>query len=85
MTQSQKRNSMKKILTSNKSKAIFRIVCTLIIIMAITAIKAHAQPTDPGNDPDNAPIDGGLSLLIAGGVGYGIKRAKEKRNKENNK
>ncbi len=37
--------------------------------------------TDPGSDPDSAPIDGGLSLLIAGGVGYGVKRAREKRKK----
>jgi hypothetical protein len=27
------------------------------------------------------PIDGGLSLLIAAGVGYGAKKIKEKRNK----
>jgi len=54
------------------------MVCTLIIIIAITAIKAHAQPSDPGggSDPDSAPIDGGLSLLVAGGVGYGIKKAR---------
>ena len=50
-----------------------------IIIIAITSIKAHAQITDPGSDPDSAPIDGGLSLLIAGGVGYGIKKVRERR------
>jgi len=32
-------------------------------------------------DPDNAPIDGGLSLLIAGGIGYAAKKIKEKRQK----
>ena len=72
---------MKKIITSNKTKAILRVLCMLIIIIAITSIKAHAQITDPGSDPDSAPIDGGLSLLIAGGVGYGVKRAREKRKK----
>ena len=72
---------MKKIITSNKTKAILRVLCMLIIIIAITSIKAHAQITDPGSDPDSAPIDGGLSLLIAGGVGYGVKKAREKRKK----
>ena len=36
--------------------------------------------------PPAAPIDGGLSLLIAAGAGYGVKKLREKRNKqENNK
>ena len=48
-------------------------------ILAITAIKVYAQgPSSPGGDVD-APIDGGLSLLIAGGVGYGIKKVRSKR------
>jgi len=40
----------------------------------------YAQLVDPGDDPD-IPIDGGLSLLIAAGVGYGIKKAKDQRRK----
>ena len=70
---------MKKIISSNTTKAILRVLCMFIIIIAITSIKAHAQITDPGSDPDSAPIDGGLSLLIAGGVGYGIKKVRERR------
>ena len=27
-------------------------------------------------------IDGGLSLLVAGGVGYGVKKIREKRKKQ---
>ena len=73
---------MKKIITSNTTKAILRVLCMLIIIITITSIKAHAQITDPGSDPDSAPIDGGLSLLIAGGVGYSVKRAREKRKQQ---
>jgi hypothetical protein len=39
----------------------------------------HAQPgfTDDTND---VPIDGGLSLLVAAGVGYGAKKMSNKRN-----
>ena len=34
---------------------------------------------DPGPDP--TPIDGGLSLLLAAGVGYGAKRLRKNRKK----
>lgn len=40
----------------------------------------NAQIGDPGDDPD-APIDGGVSLLVAAGVGYGIKKVKDSRKK----
>ncbi|WP_371860481.1 PID-CTERM protein-sorting domain-containing protein [Segetibacter aerophilus] len=39
----------------------------------------HAQPS-PGGDPD-VPIDGGLSILLAAGVGYVAKKGYEKRKK----
>ena len=39
-----------------------------------------AQP-NPGEDPD-APIDGGVSLLVAAGIGYGIKKVKDNRKKK---
>lgn len=36
---------------------------------------SHAQ-LDPGCNPDlPCPIDGGLSLLIAAGIGIGVKKA----------
>lgn len=36
---------------------------------------------DPGNDP-NAPIDGGLSMLIAAGVGIGAKKVIDARKRK---
>jgi len=51
-------------------------ISLLIICFLIPVLPLLAQPTTP---PDNAPIDGGLSLLIAGGVGYGVKKIREKR------
>ena len=38
-------------------------------------------PSDPGGTP-SAPIDGGISILIAAGVGYGVKKVKERRKKK---
>lgn len=47
---------------------------------------AHAQPNNggPGADPDpveptTTPIDGGASLLLAGGIGYAVRRLRQRR------
>lgn len=68
-----------KIINSRYSKHVYLIAVILISTYGI----AHADP-DPIFDAD-APVDGGLSLLIAGGIGYGVKKMKEKRRKENEK
>lgn len=51
----------------------------VLIIMLCLPMLLHAQPTDPenpGGDPD-APIDGGLGLLLAAGIGYGVKKVRD--------
>ena len=60
---------MKKIST-------IQILALLVILFLPTLL--HAQPgfDDEVND---VPIDGGLSLLVAAGVGYGAKKLKERR------
>ena len=45
--------------------------------------KAIGNPDDPGGDPD-APIDGGVGILVAAGVIYGIKKIKDDRKKKLN-
>ena len=54
-------------------------IALLVFCFLILALPVMAQPTPPSD----APIDGGLSLLIAGGVGYGVKKIKQKRMKQN--
>jgi hypothetical protein len=52
-----------------------------IIVFSVIPGLANAQFGDgPGGDPD-APIDGGVGLLVAAGVGYGIKKVKANRKK----
>jgi hypothetical protein len=51
-------------------------IFSLLLLVAITSVQA--QIDDIGGDVD-VPIDGGLSLLVAAGVGYGAKKLKEKR------
>ena len=60
-----------------KNKLIIQQILIVAIILLLPTI-LHAQPgfTD---DTADAPIDGGLSLLIAGGVGYGVKKVRESR------
>jgi len=42
---------------------------------------AKAQPGDPGEDPDT-PIDGGVGVLIAAGLGYGLKKIRDERKRK---
>lgn len=37
-----------------------------------------------GGDPEFVPIDGGLSILIAAGVGYGVKKALQNKRRQEN-
>ena len=37
------------------------------------------DPSTPGGSGQNAPLDGGLSLLLAAGIGLGAKKANQMR------
>ena len=49
----------------------------LFLMAVVSPVMLYAQ--DPGDDPD-VPLDGGLAMLIAAGVGYGVLKAREYRN-----
>jgi hypothetical protein len=60
------------------------IYCLLLLVMPTVSLLA--QLDDPGGgigggDPD-APIDGGLSVLVAAGVGYGVKQLQKQKQKK---
>lgn len=48
--------------------------------LLFTANPLSAQPTFD-DDVDDTPIDGGVSLLLAAGLAYGLSRKVEKRFK----
>ena len=54
-------------------------------IMMMLAVAAQAQPGGGGggfgDDPIDVPVDGGLSILAVAGIGYGIKKLKERNKK----
>ncbi len=56
-------------------KILLSILLTLTIILIATAV-VTAQPGLPG-PPDQAPIDGGLSLLAAAGGVYAYKKLRK--------
>ena len=58
----------------------FLISFTILIIFPFL-LQAQTLP-DPTGDPD-APIDGGLTFLIAAGIGYGVKKNRDNRKKKN--
>ncbi len=53
---------------------------SLLFICSIAAMAQDPGP-DPGGDPD-APIDGGIALLAAAGVAYGVKTLRKKKSEE---
>ena len=63
-----------------------RLLPTLLFIIALSET-VLAQPGSGGPGPGTPagptaiPIDGGNSLLLAGGVAYGIKHLKNRRKK----
>ncbi len=57
-------------------QAVF-IKTVFLLISILTGTILYAQ--DPGDGPDAVSIDGGLALLVAGGIAYGINKVKNKR------
>ena len=63
-----------------------KYISTLIIIIAFSCLPSLSQAQrGPGGDPDantEIPFDGGLTLVLAAGAGYAIKKARDKRKRE---
>lgn len=57
-----------------------RLIITAAILMISFA--AIAQPPDPLDEDAGAPLDGGVSILVAAGVGYGVKKVRDARKKK---
>lgn len=59
--------------------------CCLLAFLLLNNLIAHAGLENIGNDVDSTPIDGGLSLLVMAGIGYGAKRLKKNESSRANK
>ena len=66
----------------NKNLRIILVIAGVLLIVFLLPYTGHAQPMPgdppppPCTNPDDpaCPIDGGLSMLIVAGVGYGVRR-----------
>lgn len=54
----------------------------MIGIITIPGILLAQPGGDDDDDVQDVPFDGGVSLLVAAGIGYGLKKAHEKKKAE---
>ena len=64
-----------------KTRSIYFLI-TLFITLFLPMLSI-AQGGGLPAAPADVPIDGGLSLLLAAGVGYGVKKIRDERKKKN--
>ena len=68
-----------------KKHSLIVALCGTLCCVLLTAIAALAQPGSGGPSPGTpanptaVPIDGGISLLLAAGGVYGLKRLRQRR------
>jgi hypothetical protein len=73
-------------LKMKKSITIYLVALMMSLVMPI--VLSAQGPNDPPADPNvppppnDAPIDGGLSLLLAAGAAYGVKKYRDGRKKQ---
>ena len=65
-------------------RLIFKSSILLFIAVFSLAEIVEAKTSSP-NDSINIPFDGGLTLLLAAGAGYGVKRFRDSRRKNQDK
>jgi hypothetical protein len=63
-------------------KLIFTLSILILFFIFLPSM-LHAQ-IDPEGDPD-LPLDGGVGVLIAIGVGYGLKKMRDHKKNDRNK
>ena len=73
---------MKIIKKMNLNKTMKVLLITAILSLpALTQAQVAGDPPPPDGDP-GAPIDGGLSLLLAAGAVYGVKKFRDGKRKQ---
>ena len=66
-----------------KNRKWLLVLSVFFVVMTVlpTIVKAQIDPGDVPEDID-APIDGGIGLLVAAGIGYGIKKVRDNRKEK---
>lgn len=61
----------------------FFVALFILTVMLFTSTTSVAD-VNFGPDVEDGPVDGGISLLVAAGAGYGIKRLYDAKKKKSN-
>ena len=67
-----------------KSFLLIRILPALILLVAVGGTVLAQTPADGGPAPaapTAIPLDGGVSMLLAGGLAYGLKHLRNRRKR----
>jgi hypothetical protein len=54
----------------------------LLALMLISSINAFSQADDPADGDGTVPVDGGITLLLSAGAYYGIRRIRNRSEKD---
>ena len=57
------------------------LTLTLLLVGGLAFAQAPADGGPAPTGPTATPLDGGASLLLAGGLAYGLRRLKQRRQK----
>lgn len=57
------------------------ILGVIVILMPMISVAQFPGDLDPGGSPD-VPIDGGLSVLLAAGAGYVVKKGYDRKKRK---
>lgn len=61
------------------------LVTAMITIPSLLWAQTPTDPPPPADPPQNdadLPFDGGVSLLVAAGIGYGLKKVHDRKKTE---
>jgi len=70
-----------------KAAFIWKLLFMAVIIVLPMLVIAQFDPGggfDDDVDDTGVPFDGGISLLVAAAIGYGVKKAMDKRKADKN-
>jgi len=59
-------------------KNVFLIAVLLVVVLILPDLAMAQPPSFPG-PPPQAPIDGGLTILAAGGAAYAINKLRNRK------
>ena len=59
------------------------LVLFTIMLSIPSLLIAQTDPPDFPGDVDDVPFDGGVSVLIAAGIAYGLKKAYDNKRQKN--